>query len=99
VNQRRLPFSERLYDITCGSDINAPEGQSDDDMCSNDFRSICSDNEHFHADENDMNMDPVGVITQYVEETLQQAKNVFEDSLLVMCNNTLSQLATQVCDS
>ncbi|KAF8533263.1 hypothetical protein BDD12DRAFT_899808 [Trichophaea hybrida] len=78
VSRRGLPFGERLYDSDCGSDNDAPCGQSDDDVDSNDFGSVCSDNEHFHADENDMKMDPVGVITEYVEETLQQAKNFFE---------------------
>ncbi|KAF8522064.1 hypothetical protein BDD12DRAFT_904839 [Trichophaea hybrida] len=99
VSRRHLHFGERLYDSDCGSENDAPCGQSDDDVDSNDFGSVCSDNEHFHADKKDMKMDPVGVITEYVEETLQQAKNCFEDSLLAMHNDTLSQLATQASDS
>ncbi|KAF8539129.1 hypothetical protein BDD12DRAFT_883095 [Trichophaea hybrida] len=99
VSRRRLHFGQHLYDSNCGSHNEALCGQSDDDMDSNNFGSVCLDNELFNADKNDMKMDPIGVITEYIEETLQQAKNFFEDSLLAMCNNTLSQLAMQASNS
>ncbi|KAF8537126.1 hypothetical protein BDD12DRAFT_888503 [Trichophaea hybrida] len=95
VSRRRLPFGERLYESDCGTDNDAPEGQSDDDICINDYDGsvLYDDNEHFHADKSDMKIDPLGVITEYVEETLQQAKSFFEDSILKLRNDTLSQLA------
>ncbi|KAF8534857.1 hypothetical protein BDD12DRAFT_894868 [Trichophaea hybrida] len=79
----------------CGSDDDAPEGQSDDDICINNYDGsvLYDDHEHFHADESDMKIDPLGVITEYDEETLQQAKRLFEDSILKLRNDALSQLA------
>ncbi|KAF8535456.1 hypothetical protein BDD12DRAFT_892944 [Trichophaea hybrida] len=54
VSRRRLPFGQRLYESDCGSDDDAPEGQSDDDICINDHDGVLYDyNEHFHADESE----------------------------------------------
>ncbi|KAF8536776.1 hypothetical protein BDD12DRAFT_889331 [Trichophaea hybrida] len=52
-------------------------------------------NEHFHTDEQDYEMDPLGVITEFVNESLQTMEEKFEDSLHKVEKDLYSQIAAR----
>ncbi|KAF8533536.1 hypothetical protein BDD12DRAFT_482659 [Trichophaea hybrida] len=85
--QRRPPFGERKYDSDCGPESEWQPADEDE----NDYGS--EDNEHFHAVEHNHEMDPCGVITEFVNESLQTKKEKFEESLHKLGKDMCTKIA------